>query len=119
MPPTSLDALQPVFQPALPGRLLRAVFATLADVRDTNRSLLLPKVGLRGGTFAKRGGALKLAHVVYVPDVEVSGTYRIGKPSDVLHVDGSSGSGWLKIGAHKVRGKIAGRSFVVPKPSGL
>jgi pimeloyl-ACP methyl ester carboxylesterase len=119
MPPTSLDALQPVFQPALPGRLLRAVFAALADVRDTNRSLLLPKVGLRGGTFAKRGGALKLAHVVYVPDVEVSGTYRIGKPSDVLHVDGSSGSGWLKIGAHKVRGKIAGRSFVVPKPSGL
>ncbi len=96
-----------------PGRTLRAVELTLADLTresavqalaalgsgDLEALLSLRVGGLRSGWAAIRGTSLTLHHYSYIPGVTVSGRLTAGR--EVLRVGGSAAAhGTLRLAAH-------------------
>jgi pimeloyl-ACP methyl ester carboxylesterase len=132
--PTRLAALAPTpGVDAAQGRTVKAAVDTILDVRRTIIELTLNFGelplgvrfgGLRGGTVAMTGAGAKLAHLSYVPGVQLTGLVPrgvlLGKgaataPSANLRVGGSAAAaGRLRIAAGgRLSGVLGGRSFHV------
>src|SRR5262249_29568027 len=103
IPPTPLAPLQLSGVRQWPGvagdrgRLVRAIVATLADVRLTASSPLLSRRGLRGGTFALTPDGIALKQVVYVPGIAVSGTFVAARGSGNLQIVEATGRSSLQL----------------------
>lgn len=69
-----------------------AVRLTLADLRSEHAMRLFPPIrggGLRGGSFAERGGRVVVRGYTYVPGVRVSGSLSRSLRRGALHVTGA------------------------------
>lgn len=91
------------------GRVVTAVVRTLEDVAGSSTSF--PQAGLRHGLFELRSGfTARLEHVVYVPGVEVSGSYSFRSGAGRLTVRGKF-SGTLELArGGRFTGRIGGRA---------
>jgi pimeloyl-ACP methyl ester carboxylesterase len=113
-PPRTLAAVKP--WPGVKGdagRIVRAVVATLHDVRVTASSLLLPRRGLRGGTFVRGQDSLGLSRIVLVPGVRVSGTYWPASGQASLRLALNKAAAQIQIRGGVLTGSVAGHAVRV------
>jgi pimeloyl-ACP methyl ester carboxylesterase len=112
--PESLDRLQP--WPSMAGdrgRVVRAVFRTLADVALVRQSVLLRRRGLRGGTFTVASKALALKDVVVVRGVSVRGTFEPQAGTAQLAVTVRGKATQLRLSRGVLTGRLLGRTIGV------
>jgi pimeloyl-ACP methyl ester carboxylesterase len=124
LPPLSVGELRPLGARGLRGRTLRALEATLRDIRPRLFGEVAPPDsgqppgragGLRGG-YLRWGTRLTLTRYAYVPGVRVGGTLRIerggaGLLGGVFRLGGrAAAAGRVELRRGRLTGTLAGRA---------